>query len=185
MLSHVAFVPTITIAAARTPPLPELAALQACVLCLSIAYHRNYERPGLLAKGEGTSAKLLFLYGTTQTFQSPDPTYLLANSACFCLTLAAFVGTDRRPNPVAAICARTCTSPPCRHNPRPRRLRAAALAAATNFDKRLYERWHPIGLHVVPGAWSACVASGHASLLPPEWVGSEPLLALPWTGMLT
>ena len=96
ILSHIAFVPAIAIAAARAPPLPELAALQACVLCLSLAYHRNFERPGLLAKGEGTSAKLLFLYGTTQTFQSPDPTFLLANSACFCLTLAAFVGTGRR-----------------------------------------------------------------------------------------
>lgn len=58
------------------------------------------------------------------------------------------------------------------------------LCAATNFDKRLYERWHPIGLHVVPGAWSACVASGHASLLPAQLVGSEPLLALPWMDML-
>ena len=38
---------------------------------------------------------------------------------------------------------------------------------ATNVNKGLYERWHPIGLHVVPGIWSALVAAGHETLLPP------------------
>ena len=71
--SHVAFVPGIIVAAARQPPLPELALLQSCVLLLSLAYHRNYERPGLLARGEGVSAKLLFLYGFAQTCRSPYP----------------------------------------------------------------------------------------------------------------
>ena len=45
---------------------------------------RSYERPGLLAKGEGLSAKMLFLYGATQTFRSPDAVSLAANS-CFIL----------------------------------------------------------------------------------------------------
>ena len=142
LTSHAAFVPAIAISSARAPPLPELAALQTCVLLLSLAYHRNYERPGLLAKGEGASAKLLFLYGAVQTFHSPDAPFLAVNGACFALTLASFV--------------------------------------ATNFDKTLYERWHPIGLHIVPGVWSASVAVGNPSLLPAAIVGTEPLLELPW-----
>jgi hypothetical protein len=40
---------------------------QSATLALSLAYHRNYERPGLLADCEGTSAKALFVYGTAQT----------------------------------------------------------------------------------------------------------------------
>ena len=140
--SHVAFVPGIVVAASRQPPLPELALLQSCVLLLSLAYHRNYERPGLLARGEGVSAKLLFLYGAVQTFRSPDETFLLINGACFAATLSSFV--------------------------------------ATNFNKALYERYHPIGLHVVPGLWSTSVAVGGTSLLPASLVPQQPLLALPW-----
>ena len=135
--SHVAFVPGIIVAAARQPPLPELALLQSCVLLLSLAYHRNYERPGLLARGEGVSAKLLFLYGFAQTCRSPDPTFLLINGACFAATLGSFV--------------------------------------ATNFNKALYERYHPIGLHIVPGLWSTSVAVGGTSLLPTSLVPQEPL----------
>lgn len=142
LTSHVAFVPAILVAAARSPPLPELALLQSCVLLLSLAYHRNYERPGLLARGEGASAKLLFLYGTAQTFRSPDPSFLLINGACFAATLGSFV--------------------------------------ATNFNKALYERYHPIGLHIVPGVWSTSVAMGHTSLLPASLAPQEPLMALPW-----
>lgn len=31
----------------------------------------------------------------------------------------------------------------------------------TNERKELWERWHPIGLHVVPGIWSLIIASYH------------------------
>ena len=55
---------------------------------------RSYERPGLLAKGEGLSAKMLFLYGATQTFRSPDATLFAANGSCFALTFGAFVLTN-------------------------------------------------------------------------------------------
>jgi hypothetical protein len=58
--SHLAFLPAVGVAAMRSAPLPELAALQAATFCLSLVYHREYERPGALAKAEGVSAKLLF-----------------------------------------------------------------------------------------------------------------------------
>ena len=35
----------------------------------------------------------------------------------------------------------------------------------TNERKELWERWHPIGLHVVPGIWSTIIAYFHGSLL--------------------
>jgi hypothetical protein len=34
----------------------------------------------------------------------------------------------------------------------------------TNNNKQLWETWHPIGLHVVPGLWSTIIASYHDSL---------------------
>ena len=132
--SHVAFIPGIVIASVRSPPLPELAVLQAGTLLLSLAYHRNYERPGTLATGEGLAAKLLFLYGSTQSLLNLPPgaphTLQAAEGCCFALTLGCFI--------------------------------------LTNFQKELYERWHPLGLHVVPGIWSSLVALEHASLLPPS-----------------
>ena len=42
-----------------------------------------------------------------------------------------------------------------------------ATYVATNAKRPLYETWHPVGLHVVPGVWSTLVASGHSPLLPP------------------
>ena len=137
--SHAAFVPGIAIAVAQSPPLPELALLQSSVLALSLAYHRNFERAGALAQAEGASAKLLFLYGATQTLANcpaAQPGLFGAEACCLGLTLGCFVGT--------------------------------------NFAKGLYERWHPWGLHVVPGVWSSLVALEHTSLLPPGVVDSLP-----------
>jgi hypothetical protein len=34
----------------------------------------------------------------------------------------------------------------------------------TNANKKLWETWHPIGLHVVPGLWSGIIASYHTAL---------------------
>lgn len=33
----------------------------------------------------------------------------------------------------------------------------------TNLKRELWETWHPVGLHVVPGVWSAVIASYHES----------------------
>ena len=35
---------------------------------------------------------------------------------------------------------------------------------ATKTDAELWETWHPIGLHVIPGLWSTVIASYHESL---------------------
>jgi len=75
-----AFVPAIAVATLRQPPLPELAALQAATLALSLAYHRNYERPGRLSKLEGSTAKTLFAYGAAQTYLSPTPECLAVSA---------------------------------------------------------------------------------------------------------
>ena len=127
IVSHAAFVPAIAVAALRQPPLPELAVLQAATLALSLAYHRNYERPGRLAQLEGSTAKTLFAYGAAQTWLSPTPECLAVNSSLMLATVGGFV--------------------------------------ATNVDTRLYERWHPVGLHVAPGLWSLNVAVNQESLL--------------------
>jgi hypothetical protein len=127
--SHVAFLPGIVIACTKSPPLPELAAIQSLVLGLSVMYHRDYERPSPVATAEGLFAKLLFAYGTVQTCYSPTDVLLAANSLCFLLTAGTFVLTNIRPS--------------------------------------LYERWHPLGLHLVPGLWATLVSLFHTSLLPP------------------
>ena len=36
---------------------------------------------------------------------------------------------------------------------------------ATNRRRELWEKWHPLGLHVVPGIWSLVIAWYHDSLL--------------------
>ena len=127
IVSHAAFVPAIAVATLRQPPLPELAALQAATLALSLAYHRNYERPGRLSKLEGSTAKTLFAYGAAQTYLSPTPECLAVNSSLMLATVGSYV--------------------------------------VTNVDTRLYERWHPIGLHVAPGLWSLNVACNQESVL--------------------
>jgi len=40
-----------------------------------------------------------------------------------------------------------------------------ATYAATYSSPELWETWHPIGMHVVPGLWSAIIAYFHTSLL--------------------
>ena len=36
---------------------------------------------------------------------------------------------------------------------------------ATHDDKALWEQWHAVGLHVVPGLWSTVIASYHEAIL--------------------
>jgi hypothetical protein len=36
---------------------------------------------------------------------------------------------------------------------------------ATNVRRELWYRWHPLGLHVVPGVWSCIIAARHEALL--------------------
>lgn len=94
MTSHTAFIPAILVSGFKSPPLPELAALQSVVLGLSLLYHRNYERQCLLASAEALCAKTLFVYGTVQIFYSPSDILLVANSMCFLLTAGIFIVTN-------------------------------------------------------------------------------------------
>lgn len=38
------------------------------------------------------------------------------------------------------------------------------IYVVTNTKKELWETWNPIGLHVIPGVWSAVIASYHDAL---------------------
>ena len=132
MWTHAAFVPPALAAGANG--VYDLAALETTALILSWAYHRNYERPGALARCEGVAAKALFCYGAAQLFNCPStaPGELLALEwACCGLTLSAFLATNLRP--------------------------------------ALYDRWHPLGLHIIPGVWAFAVATHHTQL-PWPWL---------------
>jgi hypothetical protein len=92
--SHLFFIPPAVFAAQNG--LNDLCLLQTAVLGLSVAYHYNYERPGLLSMVEGTAAKAFFVYGLLQLCQVPS-TEMLAVEACFAsATFGLFVLTNVR-----------------------------------------------------------------------------------------
>lgn len=74
----------------------DLFVLNAITTVLSLLYHRTYERPGLLPKFEGTSAKLLFAYGAIQLFRAPSPILRLAEIICLLSTISIFLVTNLR-----------------------------------------------------------------------------------------
>ena len=67
MWTHICFVFAVGISMIRG--LYDMALITAIVIPLSLLYHYTYEKPGTLAKVEGTMAKLLFVYGIAQIFQ--------------------------------------------------------------------------------------------------------------------
>lgn len=127
VITHLALLPAIIIAAARKPPLLELVTLQSVVVVLSLVWHRNRERECCLAKIEHLFAHALFAYGALQTWFAPAPDVFAIELLCASGTLATYVATTVRPE--------------------------------------LWETWHPIGLHLVPGVWSAVIAALHERLL--------------------
>jgi hypothetical protein len=127
VVTHVALLPAIVIAAARVPPLLELVLLQTCVLVLSLIWHRNHERECWFAKVEHLFAHALFGYGAVQTWFAPTQDVFVIEVVFAVWTLATYVATTVRPD--------------------------------------LWETCHPIGLHVVPGVWSALIAAFHKRLL--------------------
>lgn len=64
---------------------------------LSLAYHFTYEKPGVLAKMEGTAAKALFLYGLVQIFHAPSISLKIVELFMMLLTVTIFVGTNLKP----------------------------------------------------------------------------------------
>ena len=93
--THAAFLPAVGCAASTG--LYELAVLQSAVLGASLAYHATGERPGALAKVEGSLAKALFAYGALQTFANAPPDVFACEAALAAATLAAFLVTNLRP----------------------------------------------------------------------------------------
>lgn len=72
----------------------ELAMLVGCTKILSLVYHFQYEKPGILAKVEGFSAKVLFAYGVAQIFNSVSPILTLVETFLMLLTSAVFIVTN-------------------------------------------------------------------------------------------
>ena len=127
VVSHVALLPVIVIAAVRVPPLLELVLLQTLVVVLSLIWHRQHERECCFAKVEHLFAHTLFGYGAVQTWFAPTREVLVIEVVFAVSTLGTYVATAMRPE--------------------------------------LWETCHPIGLHVVPGVWSAMIAALHQRLL--------------------
>lgn len=98
MFTHAAFVPGLIVAASRG--LFDLAGLQTTLLALSLAYHRDFERPGRLARLEGTVAKAFFVYGVAQILYCPsdiDGMVYVAEIGCSLLTVGTFLFTNLWP----------------------------------------------------------------------------------------
>ena len=72
----------------------ELFILNTLTTFLSFFYHWQYEKPGIIAKLEGISAKLLFLYGVIQLFHAPSMAIALWEVGCLSLTLLVFLRTN-------------------------------------------------------------------------------------------
>lgn len=72
----------------------DLLILNTITTLLSFLYHIRYEKPGFLARLEGISAKLLFLYGFIQIFRVPNLSLALLEICCLCLTLIVFIKTN-------------------------------------------------------------------------------------------
>jgi hypothetical protein len=75
----------------------DLFVINAITTSMSIQYHRWYERPGIVAKFEGVSAKLLFVYGCLQLFQAPpSKAIVVLEYICLCTTVCVFLATNLR-----------------------------------------------------------------------------------------
>ena len=72
----------------------DLTTLLSITVPLSTIYHFSFEKPGILAKAEGTLAKVTFMYGIVQLFRTPSMTVLLSELFLLGLTLLIFIGTN-------------------------------------------------------------------------------------------
>lgn len=72
----------------------DLAILTNISCTLSLVYHLRYEKPGLLAKLEGFSAKILLVYGIIQIPRAPLPALFNLEIALLCGVVLAFVITN-------------------------------------------------------------------------------------------
>jgi len=72
----------------------DLTTLLSLTVPLSTVYHFNFETPGIIAKAEGTLAKVMFVYGIIQMFRAPSNAVFYAEMALLGLTLLIFIGTN-------------------------------------------------------------------------------------------
>lgn len=72
----------------------DLTTLLSLTVPLSTIYHFNFEKPGIIAKAEGTLAKVTFMYGIVQLFRTPTITVLISEIFLLGLTLLIFIGTN-------------------------------------------------------------------------------------------
>ena len=92
MWTHICFVFAVGISMIRG--LYDMALITAMVIPLSLLYHYTYEKPGTLAKVEGTMAKLLFVYGIAQIFNCPLPGIKGIEILFLLAVSGVFVGTN-------------------------------------------------------------------------------------------
>jgi hypothetical protein len=74
----------------------DLFILNSVTMFLSAHYHKFYEKPGRIAKIEGTAAKALFLYGSIQILCAPTNALRIIELLLFSLTIAVFFITNLR-----------------------------------------------------------------------------------------
>lgn len=97
VLSHVAFVPSLVVAAvARTPPFWEVTLFVLPVLLVSTAFHRAHEpRGSVLARCDTLLARALFGYGIAQLVLAPTRGLALVYVLLAGCTAATHLGTAR------------------------------------------------------------------------------------------
>jgi len=94
MWTHVFFGATIVLAGFYH--FYEMIILLSITTPLSLIYHYEYEKPGLLANVEGVFAKLLFLYGALHLFVAPSLSVLVIELLLLLNTVFIFVVTNIR-----------------------------------------------------------------------------------------
>ena len=71
-----------------------MALLTGITVPLSLAYHRSYEKPGLLTSIEGIAAKSLFVYGLFQVTQCPTPELFAVEGTLLVAVAVVFLSTN-------------------------------------------------------------------------------------------
>lgn len=88
-----------------------------------------------------------------RNFERPCTLAVIEGISAKCLFLYGLLQTLRSPDPASFNFHSACAT------------FTAALFLLTNFRPRLWDPWHWIGLHLIPGIWSASVALTHSPII--------------------